>query len=449
MLSKVLKFYLFASVFFMMIFINDFAENYLPIYLYQFFIVLGLGIFYYKKWLTLSNNPSSISLTFEVGVISLIIITLNNVISYQYTENTFVFSEADASTYDWLARSFINANTGLSDVLNRLGYGKLGYDDYGQIYLLSALYMIWDNNLMLNIYYWVIGIVSAKYLFKLCLNFMSKKYAYMASLIFFTSSFFLWFNSSGLKESQMIFLIIMSFYFYYEFYKKRTIKYLLISLFFLFMLSFFRPAVSFLILFSMGGGYVLAQKLSGFKIVMVTTFLILLVGLISVIEEQKNKFVTANYSETINIKEADGMIRGGVAFTLTVNTLSALIGHFPSINPEAKTMLSFFYPGLLLKCLLSIFYVVALIMLIKHKYYSLLPVALFPLFESASLVYIFEALELRKSLPHYPLLYVLIFWAIYQIDSSKKNWFNNSFAKQLYALYFIMSIFIIIYWNLR
>ena len=88
-------------------------------------------------------------------------------------------------------------------------------------------------------------------------------------------------------------------------------------------------------------------------------------------------------------------------------------------------------------------------MLIKHKYYTLLPIALFPLFESASLVYIFEALELRKSLPHYPLLYILIFWAIYQIDSSKKEWFNNLFAKQLYALYFIISIFIITYWNLR
>ena len=449
MLSKVLKFYLFASVFFMIIFINDFAEEYLPLYLYQFFILVGLGIFYYKKWLNLSNSPSSISLIFEVGIISLIIITLNNVISYQYTENFFVFSEADASTYDWLSRSFINSNMGLTDVLNRLGYGKLGYDDYGQIYLLSALYMIWDNHLMLNIYYWVIGVISAKYFFKLCLNFMSKKYAYMASLIFFTSSFILWFNSSGLKESQMIFLVIMSFYFYYEFSKKRALKYLLISMFFLFLLYFFRPAVSFLILFSMGGGYVLAQKLSGFKIVMVSTFLILLVGLISVIEEQKNKFVAEDYATVIAINESEGMIKGGVTFTLTVNTLSSLIGHFPSINPETKTMLSFFYPGLLLKCLLSIFYVVALIMLIKHKYYTLLPIALFPLFESASLVYIFEALELRKSLPHYPLLYILIFWAIYQIDSSKKEWFNNLFAKQLYALYFIISIFIITYWNLR
>ena len=161
----------------------------------------------------------------------------------------------------------------------------------------------------------------------------------------------------------------------------------------------------------MGGGYVLAQKLSGFKIVMVSTFLILLVGLISVIEEQKNKFVAEDYATVIAINESEGMIKGGVALTLTVNTLSSLIGHFPSINPESKTMLSFFYPGLLLKCILSIFYVVVLIMLIKHKYYTLLPIALFPLFESASLVYIFEALELRKSLPHYPLLYILIFWA--------------------------------------
>jgi hypothetical protein len=144
------------------------------------------------------------------------------------------------------------------------------------------------------------------------------------------------------------------------------------------------------------------------------------------------------------------MIKGGVGFTILVNSASSLIGHFPTIVPDSEPALKSMYSGaLIIKNFLSLFYLIAIYFIFKFRYWILLPVLFYPLIESASLVYLFEALELRKSLPHYPLIYILIFWCLYILEQNKTSLLFNELKNKYFNLYLGFSTLLIVYWNLR
>jgi len=73
---------------------------------------------------------------------------------------------------------------------------------------------------------------------------------------------------------------------------------------------------------------------------------------------------------------------------------------------------------------------------------------LFALFEMISLISIIEGLELRKSLPHLPFIYIIAFYYMDMYDLNKLN--TRKYLSPIKINFLLILIFIIILvWNLR
>ncbi|MFY7811553.1 MAG: hypothetical protein ACOVQ2_07470 [Flavobacterium sp.] len=116
---------------------------------------------------------------------------------------------------------------------------------------------------------------------------------------------------------------------------------------------------------------------------------------------------------------------------------------------DARLALSFLYPGLLIKILLSTAFIVGFYYSIKNKVVLFIPISVFFVSEIFALVFTLEALELRKGLPHFIWFYLFIFYGVYLID--EKNIFlkYKSLFKTLNGLLLIFYVLLIIFWNLR
>ena len=276
---------------------------------------------------------------------------------------------------------------------------------------------------------------------------MPVKYAYLSALTFSISSFFIWFNSSGLKESTMIFLITYSFLNYYNFLKTRSYKYILYLIPFLISLFLFRPVIVFLIL-----GSILISSLLKRKGYLDKIFVFLIIiGLFfgsNLVNEIFFKYLTGGgVVQMIASRELEGMVKGSVEFTYIVNLLAGFIGPFPTILPNTRPDLSLYAPGLIYKMIISIPFLFGVFYIFKRNLYIYFPIVLFVLFESISLIFILESLELRKSLPHFPFIYIVSFGFISYLDS-----FNSLQRKKFYKILnftFFMVFVMIIYWNTR
>lgn len=92
---------------------------------------------------------------------------------------------------------------------------------------------------MVNLFYIIIGVFSANAIFRICLNFMSRKYSFICALSYSLSSFVVWFHSSGLKESFMCFIVLIFFDRFYLYMKTKFVAHLISSGLSLMVLFFF------------------------------------------------------------------------------------------------------------------------------------------------------------------------------------------------------------------
>ncbi|MDB3868482.1 hypothetical protein N9263_00295 [Candidatus Marinimicrobia bacterium] len=380
--------------------------------------------------------------------VGLFFITVNNFISFVYNQNYFVFSEVDAGVYH--NESIIMSMKYFQDsVYYFLDYWAL--EDLGSVLIISSLYRIIASNLIVNLFYLGISIFTGLAMFRIAQYLMQRKYAYYSALTFSISSFYIWFNSSGLKESIMIFLTIQAFLQYYHFMNSKSLKYIFSMLPFLLALMLFRPAIVFLFIGSILLAFMLGRKRS---IIELSVVLVLITGLIinySYLDAIINRFIgIGGVARMIEIKELDGMVKGSVQFTYMVNILAGLIGPLPTLLPNTKPLLSFYAPGLIYKSLISVPFWLGIITVYRRNIFSYYPIALFVILESASLILILEGLELRKSLPHFPFIYLVSFGFMSYLDSV--DFFNSKRRKRIYFILntsFVGIFLLILYWNFR
>jgi hypothetical protein len=423
---------------------------FLPLYtLHVFaFIVYALIIMFFVQ-LKEERFSGNTRLLITVFVVSLLFMALNNYTSFQYNNNFFVFSEADAGTYHLY--SLIMAQKSFGDAVNYI-LSQWQFDDLGAFLIVSTCYRLVESNLVVNFFYIIIGVFSAKVIFRICLNFMSRKYSFICVLSYSLSSFVVWFHSSGLKESFMCFLVLMFFDRYYLYMKNRIVVHLISSALFLLTLALFRPVLIIFGVGAVGLGTIMKRRKG-----LVGTFLIVivfsgLVGLTSIIESSYSKFLGGgDFDRLLIAKEATGMVKGGVQFTYAVNLLAQLIGPLPTLSPDTKEMLSFFSPGLIYKTLLSVIFWFGVYYIFKLKVDLLYPLFFFIIFEMLSLLMILEGLELRISLPHFALIYIIAFWFMDQYDL-KKSFVKLRSRRRIQALFSLSTVCIfvmILTWNIR
>ncbi len=444
MLKDLIRYYFIIAALLFVIFAFAVTEDSSPIFFYHFTVLVFYGLLmYYYSTITKSSIFSTFNLLLIVGLFSGLIIFTNNLISYIYSGNFFVFSEGDASTYD-----YYGALANKSEASFKYVFSKWPYEDWGAIYLVSLMYKIEQSNLILNIFYWILGLFTATYLFRLASRFMSLKYAFLCSLAFSLSSYFQWFNSSGLKESMMVFLIIFAYHNYYKFYINKKFIFLIYFAISVFLLVFFRPVISVFIVLSIASGVIFGQKMSASKIAFIAIIIIIFIAGSAFLIEQRDKYITFNNTdELIAMKESEGMIKGTPTFTFMVNAIASLLGPFTTVNPDVKIILSFYTSGLIFKSLFSFAFFYGIFLVIKSRYKDMYPIIIFPLLEIISLVMLFEALELRKSLPHFPFIYIIAFYALNQIINYSK--LRKKRINTINAVFVFMIFILTVYWNFR
>lgn len=439
--------YLTFATWILVLFIPFVSDKYGTIYLLNF---ITLFAYYYIIHQPLSKPDSYFSkerLGFTVFFYSLFFVILYKLFSYYYNSNFFVFSLGDAMTYhdgalEIISRPFVDG------ILYAIE--NWPYDDLGAFILVSTLYRFIESNLILNFFYIVVGVITAFSIFSIAKNFISVKYSFLCSLVYSTSSFVIWFHSSGLKESVMVLLIILFYDHYYTFLKLKTMKNLLLSVVFLLLLLLFRPALTFFCVASIGLGILFEKKITFSSILMIILGISSSLYLYSFITLTADRFLLGGTDQIIASKDAEGMIIGGVSFTYAVNALAALLGPLPTVFSNTKLFLIFISIGLIYRVFISTAFWIGVYYVIKNKVTLMYPLLLFIFMEMISLTYILEALEFRKSLPHIAFVFIISFWFLDKYDNRKAfSKFERYRIKNVWNFTSILFFLIIIYWNFR
>ena len=446
MLKSINKLYLLASILLYFILSPKVSGEYLLITLF--------AIFSFISYFTILYVNSSINVKFhtktylgiEVFIYSILFVAIQNLISYHYTNNFFMFSDSDAFTYhlktiDILHMSFENA---IKHYLN-----SMSFDDLGIILILYPLYHISESNLILNFFYLFVAVITALSIFRLSENFMTKKYAFLSSLSYSLSSFVLFFHSTGLKESFMVMLVVLSFDLYYKFLRTKNILNLIGALLFMGFLLLFRPAIAGMIIGSIGFGSLISKK-GGISIKIISFFIfIFLIFMSDSIIAIIKVYTTGGFETLIYARESQGMIKGGITFTYAVNILAQAIGPLPTIISPDKILLAFYAPGLIYRVLLAFPFWFGIIYIYKTKSYKLYPLIIFVIMEMLALIFLMDGFELRKAIPHISIVFVIAFWFLDNYDRGiirfqKRKRFNQFFKFSIFIL-----IWLIFYWNFR
>lgn len=398
----------------------------------------------------LANKPESYftkkKMVFLIFGYSLFFVFCYNLISYYYTDNFYVFSEGDAFYYN--KASVVMADM---DFMDSIGYYLSNHEleDLGIVLILSTLYKIYATKFLLNLFYVFVAVVTANAISSIARHFMSVKYAWLCAAAYCLSSYVIWFHSSGLKESVLVMLITLFYSNYYRLvFDKKTAGLwglILVPL----ALLLFRPVLSLFCLVSIAMGILLKRKFSAPQLFFVFAAMFAGIYFLETIVSSTDKFLLGGTDRMLEIKEMEGMVKGSVPFTYLVNILSSMFGNFPSLL-SSKVHLTFFAPGLIFKIFISIAFWFGVIHIVKTKMNKTYPMLVYILAEAVSLTYILEALELRKSIPHFPLVYIIAFIFIYKYDHNQlTNIKSHLFYKKSFHVVSIVLCLLIVYWNFR
>lgn len=372
-----------------------------------------------------------------VLVYSFVFVCLYYAVSYYYDNDLYLFSKTDAKIYEGISNKM--SETTLDKAFIILKAKLKSFDDWGAPFFMSTILRIYPSKIFLNVIYIFLGAFSSLYLYGIGKYLMSNKMAYIAAFAYSTSSFVIYFHGTFLKESIFLFLVTGMFYYFYKFIERRKIYYIALIVFFSLSVLFFRPVVT--MFFGVGITlYYLTDKNNKILTVAIlfVVLLILLFGASMAVDVFDRYTNNGNIEEVINSRDI-GVSR---QFDYIVNWVATFIGPFPSLVSNLKHATVLFGPGLYLKMILSLPFLLGVIYIIRYRIRDLYPMAVFCLVEMISLALISQAFELRKGLPHVPILFVLAFWYMDVADDEEQR------LRKLAPIWFTIVAVIVLGWNI-
>ncbi len=443
MLKQLIQSYFVFGLVLGLYFVFRVADDYQSIYLLnQVFFLLygGVMLFMYRNPGIFAREST---LLWLIAVYVAFVSVSINTISFHYTGNFFAFSEVDARLYDDLGRR-------LQFDVDAVRYitASYSFDDWGAIFMTGLVYSVWESNLAMDMFYWLLSILTARYMFRLSANFMALPWAAICTFAFVCSSYSIWFATTGLKESFMLFVIVFGYYAYIRFCNGQGSKWLLYSISVLGLLIFFRPVLFLFVLlsFMINSAFKLQSGLFRWTIVLFSVGFV--IGFAPFQDQFSSYLGKASVAEFVESQSDSERVRGGIAFTYAVNVISAIAGAFPTIASETKPNLYFWISGLIFKVFLTVSFILGVWQILRSRYSDLNVLLFFPLLEASALILILDALELRKSLPHYPMLYIVAFWFLSQ-ESFRKTLWHPVFIKRLATISLTVLFLFIVLWNFR
>lgn len=406
---------------------------------YNILNVWSLLSYAYLLWMCTDKNDDFFSnrrLWTIVILYSMIFVGLYQLMSYFYTGDTLFFNVIDATQYERYSfhmkdLSFADGVTYISHIWN--------YDDWGAPISMAYMLKLVPYKPFVNLCYILMNSIGALCLFEIGKIIMSRKYAFMASLVYAISSYSIFFMSSFNKEATFCFLVIVSIFFLYQYWKKKSFLYLFVGGFASLLCVFFRVPVAIFIWLSYISLLLFGDKSHTKK----GLFFFLSIA-ISFLALSLFKYSSDQYANSGDVTESYNYISTSFFQKLTSST-GALIGPFPTLfqvsNIEFKNK-ALYGAGLLLKFMLFFPFWKGAIYCLKSRAVEVYPLFVFSIIEMLGLCLVFEGLELRLALPHFSFFILAAFWYMDKFDSDLTD--KISFTSYYYWTYKGLTISIIL-----
>lgn len=417
--------------------------NFMFMHVVSFCAFLLYGIVIYKSSLQSNRFFKKENLAVIVLSISIIEVSLFQLLSFHIDGDTFVFSKADAIGYYTVGvkMSQMPISDGfhyMSDVLGA------GFDDWGAFLWISTMFRIIPSQQFLSFSYCVVSTISALMLFDIGRNFMPRKYAFMSALSFSLASFIVVHHALCLKETFMVACIIASFDGFVTFVRKRRKRFLYLAVFSVLLVFLFRVPTGLLLFFSLGLTLVLLYLKGPVGITLVVVFA-LAISSTSLFAFTYNRYLRGGDTEAI-LERKNELAGGGGIVNQLADPVAALTGPFPSIRTKTIKITPLYTSGLLYRFLLSAPFFLGTFYIIKKRYVKLYPFVIFFLVNAIGVAISVKGLETRLSIPHLAMMYIVAFWFLAKVDYNQFSW---TIHRKWVSAYCLGIFGLCLLWNLR
>ena len=377
------------------------------------------------------TDYSEQSLFYTVLIYTFLLDAFFMLISIYYDDDTFLFSKIDAMFY--YKNSIQVTDLGLIKNISRI-INKYESDDWGTLFFDSLVFYIYPSKLLLNAIYTLLGVISSIFIYRMGKSFMPEKFAFLAALSYSTSSYLGFFNSSFLKESLFVFLVVCALYSQHKAIEEQSSRGLIGVAFFVFLIFFFRPAVSAFIVVSIFIYYGIVKRkhaISFFLFLGAAGGLVISLALMQQLFDSyaKGGDIDAVIADTNNSSYSSG-------FNYFVSYFGAFLGPFPSLFPKVTgpSYLEFLGAGVFYKLFLIIPFWIGTYFTVRNRECRMIPFLLFILIEMLLTGAVCASLELRKVLLHVPFMYIVSFYGLYHIFTRLRTANPAIFISFLYTL---------------
>lgn len=317
--------------------------------------------------------------------------------------------------------------------------------DLGTVLFVRSLYLIWYNPLVVIITNVFVVYATVLLLYRVGKDIMDRKYAFVAALIYGISSFTIFMSITQSKESVFVLIVVLAFKYLYDFITKSNIRSIVYFGICLSIILFFRPPVVALIIFSLLISFVIARGKALTKLSLIGLSTLAFILILPQIFIAYSRFV-GNLDAFLIASES--VIIHSLPVTIVLGITSTIIGPLPSVVAiNLSETVAYYSTGLLFRLATANFFIFACYKAIKDKDLIALPIVLFCLSESIVLGLILEGFELRKLMPHYPFIYLLVFYYAYKYRHEIINRYST--FNKMNKLYYPAVIIILIAWNYR
>ncbi len=337
-------------------------------------------------------------------------------ISHYFDGDTFMFSKHDAMLY--CKGSMRAYSVGFIENAKYL-MKKYEFDDWGSFLYDSLLMSIIPSKFFLNFTYMLTGAISTVLLFRICCHYMPESYAFTGALAYGTSSFLVMFHCTFLKESLFVFFVICTIYNLVRCIFQESNSAYPLSILFLFILFFFRPAVAAFIILSFGIYIAIKQHGSALSFFFYIVAAAILVVALKSMMDMADRYAVS-YEDKTAISGNAKAYSGG--FNIFVNLFGGFFGPFPTLftkHETGPTTIQFYSAALTYRLFLIFPFLGGIYLIFKNKVLELLPITIFILVEMLATSLVAASLELRKVMPHIPFTYIVTFYGLSKWQESK------------------------------
>ncbi|MFY0593581.1 hypothetical protein [Roseivirga sp.] len=365
------------------------------------------------------------------------VVSINN-----HTDLFFQYVPSDAPFYDEAGRQVAEGNL-IEGIQTLIKETKYGLDDMGMVFYVGMVYKVIDSPLLLKLVNLIINLLTTYLIFKLARPFMSKRFALLAALVFSISSFNLWFLIVGLKEPVVILLLVSYFHFLIKYMNTRKPGYFILMVLTGGSLATFRIALVLFTLVATAIAFVFRKGVDLRKALAIITLLGILGSSLYIYRDPVSSLINR---ENASVYKGDTETSSKINFPIVF--AAGVFGPFPTIIPKTDKLqadVSVYAPSLILKVVISIYFLYGLVFMFKEKHYSMIALAAFCCIEILALTMIDSTFKLRYSFPHFPLFYIIAFYGMYYVF--EKKWNESRLLREAAIGFQIASLGIVLLWN--